>query len=139
MSHYEQLTQEQRYHISGLLKAGIFQNVIADEVGVHKTTISREVRRNCGKKGYRPKQAEEMAVSRRTGAKKRIKLTPDLKEKIVAQIKEDWSPEQISGYFKVHEIACISHERIYQFLLEDKKGGGMLYKHLRHSGKKRKK
>lgn len=51
----------------------------------------------------------------------------------------DWSPDQISGYFKLNDIATISHERIYQFLLADKKSGGTLYTHLRHSGKKRKK
>ena len=51
----------------------------------------------------------------------------------------DWSPDQISGYLQKENIASISHERIYQFLIADKKVGGALYTHLRHSGKKRKK
>ena len=50
----------------------------------------------------------------------------------------DWSPDQISGYLHKENIASISHERIYQFLIADKKVGGALYTHLRHSGKKRK-
>ena len=51
----------------------------------------------------------------------------------------DWSPDQISGYLQKENIASISHERIYQFLIADKKVGGALYTHLRHLGKKRKK
>ena len=137
--HYEQLTQEQRYHISGLLKAGNAQNSIAKEVGVDKSTISRELRRNRGERGYRPKQAEERAVHRRISSAKHISFTDNVKKAVIEKIKLDWSPEQISGYFKKEKWLKISHERIYQFLLDDKKAGGALYKHLRHSGKKRKK
>jgi IS30 family transposase len=137
--HYEQLTQDQRYHISGLLKAGNAQNNIAKEVGVDKSTISRELRRNRGERGYRPKQAEELAVDRRVNAGKHISFTAEVKKAVIEKIKLDWSPEQISGYLKKDKLFEISHERIYQFLLEDKKTGGQLHKHLRHSGKKRKK
>lgn len=48
----------------------------------------------------------------------------------------EWSPEQISGHAKRHQLFSISHERIYQYVLQDKKKGGDLYKHLRR-GKKR--
>jgi hypothetical protein len=60
------------------MKAGFLQTAIATEIGVHKSTISRELRRNRGKKGYRPKQAHVMALERRTKAHKYIKLTPQL-------------------------------------------------------------
>jgi transposase, IS30 family len=139
MKHYKQLTQEQRYHISAFLRAGYTQNYISREVGVDKSTISREIRRNRGERGYRPKQAEEKAVSRKKNAQKKFKLTAELKTILIEKINEDWSPDQISGYLKKRGIAEISHERIYQFIAEDKKLGGELYKHLRHSGKKRKK
>lgn len=39
MKHYTQLSQEQRYHISGLSKSGWNQAQIADEIGVNKSTI----------------------------------------------------------------------------------------------------
>lgn len=139
MTHYSQLTQEQRYHISGLFKAGYAQKNIADEVGVHKSTISREIRRNCGDRGYRPKQAHQLALDKRHHADKHIKFTPTLKKLVADKIKLDWSPDQISNYLKKHGIGDISHERIYQFLLADKKLGGTLYLHLRCAGKKRKK
>ena len=139
MNHYSQLTQEQRYHISALYKVGRFQNYIAAEVKVHKSTISRELRRNGGNKGYQPKQAHKMALDKRLQAEKHIKFTVELGEIVTEKILLDWSPDQISGYLKKESLAEISHERIYQFLLTDKKAGGNLYTHLRHSGKKRKK
>lgn len=139
MKHYSQLTQEQRYHISALQKAGNTQTNIASEVGVHKSSISREIRRNSGNRGYRPKQAHQLAVDRQHQAEKHIKFTDELKRIVTEKIMLDWSPDQISGYLKKEGIADISHERIYQFLLADKKAGGTLYTHLRHGKKKRKK
>ena len=139
MDCYKQLTQEQRYHISGLLKAGNSKSSIAQAVGVHKSTISRETRRNRSEKGYRPQQAHQFALDKRQQAEKYIKFTPELQKLVTEKIILDWSPDQISGYLKKEGIAKISHERIYQFLLEDKKEGGMLYTHLRHAGKRRKK
>lgn len=138
MNQYSPLTQEQRYHISGLLKAGNLQNAIANAIGVHKSTISRELKRNSGERGYRPKQANALAVTRRREAVKRVKFSPELKAKVAEQILLDHSPDQISGSLKLEGIH-LSHERIYQFILADKKSGGSLYTHLRHSSKKRKK
>ena len=139
MSVYTQLTQEQRYHIYAFMKAGFLQTAIATEIGVHKSTISRELRRNRGKKGYRPKQAHVMALERRTEAHKCVKLTPQVITRINECIRQDFSPEQISGFLaRMHHLR-ISHETIYQHILNDKTKGGNLYRHLRHSHKKRKK
>jgi transposase, IS30 family len=69
---YTQLTHEQRYQIYSLKKIGINQTQIAETIGVHKSTISRELRRNQGQRGYRPKQAHQKALRRRNKAKKRI-------------------------------------------------------------------
>ncbi len=139
MQKYNQLTQEQRYHTAALNKIGTCLTSIAEAIGVHKSTISREIRRNSGIRGYYPQQANELSFKRRKSAKKRIKMTINLKNKVKEKLYQDWSPEQISGYLKKNEGILISHERIYQYVLEDKKSGGDLYKHLRHSTKKRKK
>jgi len=136
---YHQLTQEQRYHIYGLQQAGKTQKNMAEIVGVHKSTISREIRRNSGLRGYRPKQAQVIATARKAGAPKREKMTPELTQKIEEKVKMDWSPEQISGRLLREEGIRISHERIYQYIKKDKDEGGTLFKHLRHSGRKRKK
>lgn len=139
MKYYSQLTQEQRYHISGLIKAKNTQPMIADAVGVHKSTISREIRRNSGGRGYQPKQASQFAWDKRQQAKKHIKFTTEIKTVVTEKILLDWSPDQVSGYLKANHLADISHERIYQFILADKKAGGALHTHLRHAGKKYKK
>ena len=54
MKRYKQLTIEQRYQIYGLKKAGFNQSEIAVEVKVDKGTISRELKRNSGKRGWHP-------------------------------------------------------------------------------------
>ena len=68
MSDYTQFPQEERYQIEALLKAGHPQNGIATLLKRHKSTISREVRRNCGLRGYRPKQAQRLARARSAAA-----------------------------------------------------------------------
>ncbi len=52
MKHYKQFTREQRYQISGLKKAGLNQSQIAAELGVHKSTISREFRRKKWRRAW---------------------------------------------------------------------------------------
>ena len=71
---YAQLTQVERYQISALLKAGHNQTEISMILGRHKSTISREIRRNTGLRGYRPKQAQRLAEERRR-AKAQPRLT----------------------------------------------------------------
>ena len=65
MRDYTQLTQGQRYQMEALLKAGHSQTKIATILSAHKSTVSRELRRNQGLRGYRPKQAHEKAMQRR--------------------------------------------------------------------------
>lgn len=133
---YRQLTQDQRYHIYGLWCAGPSQSDIAKEIGVHKSTIGREIKRNSRWNGYYPEQAQFFSEQRRRYAKKHIRLTNNAKDYIREKLLLDWSPEQISGYAKRHKICLISHERIYQFIAEVKKIGGNLYLHLRHQCKR---
>lgn len=139
MRPYTQLTQEQRYQIYAFLKVGFSQSAVSLQVGVHKSTISRELQRNRGKKSYRPKQAHALAVRRRSQATKFIKMTPQLVDIIVNLIRQDFSPEQISGFLRKTQQINISHESIYQYILSEKANGGTLYRHLRRSNRKRKK
>jgi len=139
MRNFKQLNQAQRYQIEILNKAGKNQKEIAQLLGVSPATISRELKRNKGKKGYRPKQAQIKTDKRRKQAAKALKMTPALILLIEAKIVMEWSPEQISGWLKTHQGIAISHERIYQHIWTDKCHGGTLYKHLRQSNKKRKK
>jgi IS30 family transposase len=136
MKHYTQLTQEQRYQIFALNKAGFKQTVIADEIGVHPSTVSRELRRNKGLRGYRPKQAHQLALSRQAKAMPRI--LPVHWQEIERLLKAYWSPEQIAWRLYEEQDYRISHEWIYQYIYRDKRQGGSLHQYLR-SQKQRKK
>ena len=136
---YNQLTYEQRNEIRAYLKIGLKMVIIAHLIGVHKSTISRELKRNSGQRGYRPKQAQQKANLRRKDSRKNIRFTEAVKQRVEFYIKQDWSPEQISGYLASAEDIQISHETIYQHIWADKRNGGSLYKHLRWSHKKRRK
>ena len=129
MKTYKQLTREQRYQIYALLKTKNNITKIARVIGVHKSTVSREILRNISKRGYRPKKAHEMAMGKRQKAKPRI--LPETWALVEDFIRQDWSPEQISGRLNIEYGIKISHEWIYQYILSDKSKGGGLYRHSR--------
>ena len=110
MRTYKQLTSEQRYQISALKKIGYGPSKIAKELEVHKSTISRELSRNMGERGYRPKQANEKAVERRTNATTRKHILAKTWEVVEEKLRQDWSPEQVSGWLEKHQEIRISHE-----------------------------
>lgn len=136
MRTYHQLTQAQRYQIYALRKMKHSLSEIASVVGVHKSSVSRELKRNRGQRGYRPQQAHQLAADRRPNVLPRI--TADGWLLVESLLKRDWSPEQISGRLKKEQDLRISHEWIYQYVLADKQTGGDLYKHLRCQKKRRK-
>ncbi len=130
MSHYTQLTREERYQIYALNAAGHNQAEIAKVIGRHKSTISRELTRNRGFRGYRPKQANSFAINRRQ-TKAAPRIPTDIWTRVVQLLREDWSPEQVSNWLRREEDVSISHEWIYQYILRDKQKGGDLHRHLR--------
>jgi transposase, IS30 family len=134
---YRQLTQEQRYQIYAFVKANWTQLAIAAEMGVHPSTISREVKRNSGRRGYRPKQADEKAQARKLNHITR-RIEPQTWKLIESYLRQDWSPEQVAGWLFHHHHIQVSHERIYQYIYADKARGGTLFKHLRCRRKRRK-
>ena len=130
MRYYKQLTQEQRYAIKVMNQAGHNQKMIATFIKVHPSTISRELRRNRGNRGYRHKQAHQFALERRQD-KSKVTIGSDAWSFIESLIQEEWSPEQISGWVADNKSYSVSHEHIYQYILSDKQRGGNLYQYLR--------
>ena len=139
MRKYHQLTAYQRYPIYALKKAGHAQQTIASTLEVSPSTISRELRRNRGQRGYRPRQAHQHALTRRRQKAQVTKMTPEVVEQIEADLRQEWSPEQIAGRLEATGGLRLSPERIYQHIRSDRQLGGTLYQHLRHRQKKRKK
>jgi len=138
MTSYQQLTQDQRYQIHAFLKAGFSQASIARELRVDPSTISRELKRNRGQCGYRPKQAQHLADLRRKAKDNPTRITSDTWQQVDTLLQQDWSPEQISGTLKQLGQPAVSHERIYQHIYTDKQLAGLLHPHLGCQKKRRK-
>ena len=137
MRTYTQLTREERYQIYALKQADHRQTEIATILGRDKATISRELRRNRGLRGYRPKQAHCLALERRS-AKVRPRFSGSVWRQVKKLIRQHWSPEQIAGRLKTEQDIRISHEHIYQYVYADKRSGGDLHRYLRCQKKRRK-
>lgn len=136
--HYEQLTQSKRYQLQALLKNDLSQQAMADTLGVHKSTISRELRRNSGQGGYCPDAAEIRKTERKKNARKAKKTDAQHRQIIEKGLSLGWSPENISCRIKIElPEKAISHTTIYRLIEQDKINGGHLYRELPRFGKTR--
>lgn len=131
---YQQLTEGLRYQIACLRDHGLSQARIAKQIGVHPSTVSRELRRHQCELGYQPQLAHQQAICRRRGSKK-YRVPTETIDFVRLALAADWSPEQISEVGAL--LGCpVSHEWIYRYVAQDKANGGQLYRHLRQ-GRKR--
>lgn len=119
------------------LRHGWKQKEIAEEVGVHRSSISRELKRNWSEDRYRPAAAMSKASERRR-QKGKQRISERTWAEIDIEIREELSPEQISGTRRSRGQYPVSHERIYQHIYQDKADGGDLHTHLRCRKKQRK-
>ena len=132
---YKHINLEERYYIEVSLKKGRSHEKIGKSLGRSGSTITREVNRNLGKKGYRHQQAHQLAQKRLKEKPKAVKLTEEVKAHIRTCIQKNWSPEQTVGWLNKKDIIKLHHETVYQYILLDKEMGGELYTHLRHQNK----
>ena len=138
MNRYRQLTSGERYALSALRKQGCNQAAIARALGRHRSTISREVRRNSKDRVgrvYRPDLADDYARWRRGRSRRNERFGPSDWRVVEACLRQQWSPEQAAGWLRRKARLSISHETIYRH----RKRGGRLYLHLRCSPKQRRK
>jgi IS30 family transposase len=138
---YHQLTSEERYTIAALRKERKSTGQIARELGRHRSTIWREVSRNSSRHdgGYRPFRAVEMASGRRSRSRRGLNFSAWQLHLVEENLKQGWSPEQISGRLKRNGAFTISHETIYRYVWGDKSEGGELWRNLRCATKQRRK
>lgn len=139
MKQYKQLTIKERYQIKAFLEINLSRSEIARKLDRDKSAISREILRNNGPGRYDPELAQKRYENKKRNSTKYTALTPEMKETVVEKIKLDWSPEQIVGHCKKKGIKMACHQTIYTYIETDRISGGDLYKHLRHSKKRRKK
>ena len=134
------LTQQQRYHIEAYKKAGYGNSQIARDLGVHPSTIGRELKRNSSpiRQRYGAKVAHEISSLRKSiNSKANKKFKNELEDLVIKYIERDWSPEQVSATLWIKHSLSLSFVRIYQYIESDRQNGGELHTHLRFYGKKR--
>ena len=129
---YQHLSQTERYQIYILMKDGKTQSQIAQLLNRYKSTVSREIGRNTGLKGYRPKQACLLAEARSLGSRNAARISPVDWAETIDYLEQKWSPEQIANHIG------ISHETIYRHVYANKAAGGSLYQQLRCQKKRKK-
>jgi len=135
---YRQLTPEQRYQIWLGLKMRMRRSEIAREIGVHRSTVTRELRRNeSGRWKYNPSRAERFARERHQ-RKRKHRIDRQTWTRVERLLKIEWSPEQISKRLKLEGLPSVSHETIYLHVYQNKRDGGDLYTHFRRRHRYRK-
>ena len=134
---YRQLNAEERSVLAALRRLGLSQAEIARQLGRHRSTIGRELRRNSAPYdgGYRCVRAHQRAHARRYRSRRNSQFTPAHWERVEELLQEEWSPEQIAGHLGRNRELAISHETIYRHIWRDLQAGGTLHRHLRGARK----
>ena len=135
---YTHLALEERYHICSLSVQGFGPTAIAAEVGRDKSTVSRELRRNRGQRGYRAGQAQQLSETRRRQAYNGPCVSPATWALAREHLVNGYSPQQIAGRMRRDGSGSISHETVYQRIYADKRAGGHMHTYLRCCKKRRK-
>ena len=131
---YTQITLHERYAIWMLRKLGFSPAAIARQLKRHRSTITREVRRNIWRENgvtSQPLKAQRYTNERRRVARRGSHFADEEWAFVEDLIREDWSPEQIMGWCARFGILSISHETIYRRIVKDRKQGGTRWTHLR--------
>jgi transposase, IS30 family len=135
---YAQITLEERYAISALRKLDYTCAAIARELGRHRSTIGREIRRNAWRtdgRSYWVDKAQSYTNERRRASRSTSQFSAEEWGLVESVLREDYSPAQVVGWFARFKILAISHETIYRYIWEDQARGGTLHVHLRRANK----
>lgn len=118
---YCQITPEERYRLSALRKQGLNQPQIARALGRHRSSICRELARNCSRADghYRPSKAQERTNGRRSRSRRNRRFTATDFAKVDRLICQQWSPEQVVAHLRATNALAISHQTIYRHIWHD--------------------
>ena len=136
---YHQLTSGERYMLQALRLQGLNNAQIARALGRHRSTIGRELKRNCYWKRYQPEEADQAARARRSKSRRRWYFTSRELQVAISLIRQQWSPRQVSGWLRRHRVLNISHQTLYRYIWYNQWAGGDLWQHLRQAQKRRRK
>jgi IS30 family transposase len=138
---YHQLSAEERYAIAAMRQQKMGMTAIAKQLGRHRSTLYREVKRNQSVHDgrYRASHAVEKASGRQRRSCRNFQYGPAEFEPIERLLRQRFSPEQIVGRSQLEGKVVMSHETIYRWIWTDKRCGGSLWRHLRGARKQRRK
>ncbi|MDR4479298.1 MAG: hypothetical protein R3B37_06065 [Nitrospira sp.] len=121
-----------------LAKGGQDQAEISHALGFSQGTVSRELARNTGRRGYRFQQAQRSAQARQQQVRHQSrKLTSGVRRALIRKLRaERWSPKQPSFWLRNERGLSLSPEWIYQMIWANKRMGGDLWRFLRRRGKR---
>lgn len=134
---YKRVNAEERALIfRWRLEGGVALREVARRLGRNVGTISRELMRNAGERGYRSKQAHEKALAqaKRPGPRR---FTDQVRVDAETRLKEGWTPEIISQRARLEGRPYVCKETIYKHIYADAKIGGTLWEGLPRAKRKR--
>jgi IS30 family transposase len=134
---YSHLSIVERSKLEILHQQGKSARIIAQELGRHHATISRELRRNTQRELYQAERSQEDYCQRRKASIPHGKWTPELASVIEKKLQATWSPEQIVKRLRREGESMVCDKTIYRWLYTGRLMKGVLTA-LRHKGKRRK-
>ena len=142
MTHTE-LGLRERRAIEDMLNARMSVDKIAAEIGRHRSTVFREIKRNRfvddelpNLNGYSGMTAQSSAANRRARRRKLVRFE-DLRKHVIQQLEIGWSPEQIAGSLQYDgQTMRVSHEAIYAYVYSPDGQSEELARYLPHRRKK---
>jgi transposase, IS30 family len=94
---HKQLTRDDRAVLAQLLDLKLQRQQIAKRLGVHRTTVYRELKRNSGPVGYQVEDAQQRTDLRRWVGRTRKMEDGKTREYVCSRLQQQWSPDQIAG------------------------------------------
>ena len=143
MKTYKNLSHEERFFIHVAHREGKNQKQIAEALGRHPSTISREMRKGMWPRSYLYSYEWALWFWRHRRALRKAKLTKKIdaeRGRLITQLIQQYlSPEQVSDYLKEHHQISLSHETIYSYINGDPQRKALLKPFLRQGAEKRRK
>ena len=135
---YAHITKTERQEIAILLEKGYSQRDVARALNRNVSSISREIANNSVNGEYDPAKANHKSYVARKYSKyqgMKIESRPDLRAYVETHLKEDWSPEEVSGRIKEidRRLTSISTKGIYKYVASVY--GRALERYLAYKGK----
>jgi IS30 family transposase len=126
---YKRMTEAERGNIYRWRKEGRGVREIGRRLGRAGSSITRELKRNIGGRGYRVKQAHGQAQVRakRSGSRR---FTAVVRSEAEERLKAGWTPEMIGARARLEGRAWVCKETIYKHVYAEAKAGGTLWQHL---------